>query len=605
MANIPIRDIPGAVVADPNPSNLIPMDNGTLMQKTTISNAAQMAIPLASQGEAEAGVNNFNRMSALRVKQSIASEVGVSIASAANGALAATAVQPDRTITAGTGLTGGGSLAANRTIALSGTSIASLALADTSVQPARTITAGTGLTGGGNLSANRTIALDANSIASLSLADTAIQPSSNRLLPSGGTTGQVLAKTSGTNYAVGWSNAGSGDMTKAVYDPNSVNYDAFSRNSQIRLKWFGAAGNDSADDNTPFANFIAAAAGATYEYDAIMDAGTYRINAAHQLLNPDGRLYGQGRATVKYVGGAVTGVLKVSDASQPRYRQTLRDFTIQGNANSQILLQIDRVNQIIVDNINLRDAHPGNAAMQTISCVSGEFRNIKCSFAGHPFTISTPLNGLTCGTGTTSSTQTIDCTFTNLIVEGVGGNGIGLINAWDNTFVGGTSEGNTGWGVRILDYCERNLFINMFFEHNTAGDIWIEGHQNIFLQCEFTSDGAAFGNNSSIFVNGGDYNKFIGGRIKKISIDGGAVGTVLDGVSVDEISDAGTSTIIRNCRKWDGTKIPDKGPMAAQWGTTAERPTPLSTEYGRLYFNRTDNRLQAWNGSSWLTCTMT
>lgn len=82
------------------------------------------------------------------------------------------------TITAGTGLTGGGTLAANRTIALSSTSIASLALADTSVQPARVIAAGAGLTGGGDLSANRTVALNATSIASLAKADTAVQPGS-------------------------------------------------------------------------------------------------------------------------------------------------------------------------------------------------------------------------------------------------------------------------------------------------------------------------------------------------------------------------------------------------------------------------------------------
>lgn len=82
------------------------------------------------------------------------------------------------TITAGAGLTGGGTLAANRTIALSSTSIASLALADTSVQPARVIAAGAGLTGGGDLSANRTVALNATSIASLAKADTAVQPGS-------------------------------------------------------------------------------------------------------------------------------------------------------------------------------------------------------------------------------------------------------------------------------------------------------------------------------------------------------------------------------------------------------------------------------------------
>lgn len=80
------------------------------------------------------------------------------------------------TVSAGTGLTGGGDLSANRSIALDSTSVASLGKADTAVQPTRSITAGTGLTGGGDLSANRTIALDSAAIASLGKADTAVQP---------------------------------------------------------------------------------------------------------------------------------------------------------------------------------------------------------------------------------------------------------------------------------------------------------------------------------------------------------------------------------------------------------------------------------------------
>lgn len=47
--------------------------------------------------------------------------------------------------------------------------------ADTAVQPARSVASGTGLTGGGDLSADRTIALNASSVASLALADTALQ----------------------------------------------------------------------------------------------------------------------------------------------------------------------------------------------------------------------------------------------------------------------------------------------------------------------------------------------------------------------------------------------------------------------------------------------
>ena len=55
-----------------------------------------------------------------------------------------------RTITAGDGLSGGGNLTANRTLAVD----------STVVRTSRTLTAGTGITGGGDLSANRSFAFD-------------------------------------------------------------------------------------------------------------------------------------------------------------------------------------------------------------------------------------------------------------------------------------------------------------------------------------------------------------------------------------------------------------------------------------------------------------
>lgn len=61
--------------------------------------------------------------------------------------------------------------------------------ADTAVQPARQVGAGTGLTGGGDLSADRTLALSSGSIASLAKADTAVQP---------GALGTAAAKNTGT-----------------------------------------------------------------------------------------------------------------------------------------------------------------------------------------------------------------------------------------------------------------------------------------------------------------------------------------------------------------------------------------------------------------------
>lgn len=51
----------------------------------------------------------------------------------------------------------------------------------------------------------------------------------SQAVPAGGATGQVLAKVSGGNYDLEWSDAGSGDMAKAVYDPQGIEADAFDR----------------------------------------------------------------------------------------------------------------------------------------------------------------------------------------------------------------------------------------------------------------------------------------------------------------------------------------------------------------------------------------
>ncbi|MCH8491437.1 MAG: hypothetical protein LAT81_16140 [Oceanicaulis sp.] len=87
-----------------------------------------------------------------------------------------------RTLTAGDGLSGGGNLTANRSLAVDGSVVRTgrtiaagdglsgggtlaadraLAVDSSVVRTARTITAGTGLSGGGNLSANRTLSFDA------------------------------------------------------------------------------------------------------------------------------------------------------------------------------------------------------------------------------------------------------------------------------------------------------------------------------------------------------------------------------------------------------------------------------------------------------------
>lgn len=244
MANIPIRDIPGAI-GTPNQSTLLAMDNGIDMQRVTVQAVVEAGRPVASQSEAEAGENNSKVMSSLRVAQAIES-VGADFY-----------VPLGRQVTAGTGLANGGTLADDIELALNSTSIASLALADSAVQPGdlgalalldtvnnanwsgADLAIENGGTGASSASAARTnlglgtaATTDATAYATAAqgaTADTAIQPGDDELVIAGGTTGQVLAKASNADYDTEWTAAGVGDMLSATYDPQEIEADAFDR----------------------------------------------------------------------------------------------------------------------------------------------------------------------------------------------------------------------------------------------------------------------------------------------------------------------------------------------------------------------------------------
>lgn len=96
MADIRINDLP--LEENPNSSEFLAID-GASTKKATIKKVVDSGAPVASQAEAQAGTDAVKRMTPLTTKQSIASEVGVTLASAANGALASTALQPGEAAT--------------------------------------------------------------------------------------------------------------------------------------------------------------------------------------------------------------------------------------------------------------------------------------------------------------------------------------------------------------------------------------------------------------------------------------------------------------------------------------------------------------------------
>ena len=91
MAIVRINDLPEAV--SPAPTQNVAID-GAETERVTIQALVDLVAPVATEAEAIAGTNNTARMTPLRTKQSIASEVGVTIASSAQGDKADSALQP-------------------------------------------------------------------------------------------------------------------------------------------------------------------------------------------------------------------------------------------------------------------------------------------------------------------------------------------------------------------------------------------------------------------------------------------------------------------------------------------------------------------------------
>jgi hypothetical protein len=90
-----------------------------------------------------------------------------------------------------------------------------------------------------------------------------------------------------------------------------------------------------------------------------------------------------------------------------------------------------------------------------------------------------PLKGLY-ATQRGSNELTSACTFLNPIFEAVTGDGIYLDYAQLNTFLGGTSEGNGGFGINLTANSLRNKFYGIDLESNTSGSLQDAGTDNSF-----------------------------------------------------------------------------------------------------------------------------
>ena len=118
MVDIRPKDLPGASLPLGASNKLIVDQDVGGVNNVTPFDLVESVAPVATQSEAQTGTDNIKRMTALRVKQSIQSQIGITLASYEQGQLADNAVPKTRTVTAGDNIDGGGTLENNITISL-------------------------------------------------------------------------------------------------------------------------------------------------------------------------------------------------------------------------------------------------------------------------------------------------------------------------------------------------------------------------------------------------------------------------------------------------------------------------------------------------------
>lgn len=131
-------------------------------------------------------------------------------------------------------------------------------------------------------------------------------------VPVGGATGQVLAKVSGGDYDLGWSDAGSGDMAKAVYDPQAIEADAFARANHTgtqTLSTISDAGTMAAEEAADYTKTVDLAAvalsGAYSDLSGAPSLATVATTGAYSDLSGTPTLGGAAALNVGTTAGTV------------------------------------------------------------------------------------------------------------------------------------------------------------------------------------------------------------------------------------------------------------------------------------------------------------
>ena len=345
----------------------------------------------------------------------------------------------------------------------------------------------------------------------------------------------LLAGSTGSTL-VGFTQTGPG-TTRTVQSKLSDSYSVAD---------FGFLPSASAAANTTaFANAFSVSKQLT------IPAGTYNVTSLPNFAVQGARIQGIGRVVLN-ITGAGPGL--VIDA---------------GAAPSTTVVQDIVIDNLTIDGVN---SASGNVGVFIRGITHSEFNRLRpinwigsamyCSFmvsnSFYDFCYSGNEAGITVLTATglslnarNAGEQCADCTWINPVIEGATTYGIDIASGVNNTFVGGTVEGNgyiatgSGGAINLSSGAGQNTFTSTFLEANgISGDattfhIKDAGVRNSFYNINADATLSPW----IILLSGSNSSFFSGGQIANLRIDAGASNTVTIAMAyTGAITNNGTAT---------------------------------------------------------------
>jgi len=334
----------------------------------------------------------------------------------------------------------------------------------------------------------------------------------------------------------------------------------------VSLKQFGAKGDGTTNDTISFAA-AKAWASSNLPTTLYIPKGVYVCSTLGNMAYSGLSLIGESdRQSVLKVTGS--GVAFLADAfssgsgSDPFVQAcNLTNITVEGNSTTTNIFQVQGLARCSWTNVTARVAEPtAGIGFSFKGFMLSKFEKLMCS-TDYSTMSTKPYEGLKLDEGRRAGVSIGNCSnnvFTACYFEGLS-IGIRMLLGDQNTFIGGSPESCSVYGLVVGTGSRYNTFIGTGFENISAtADISDAGQHTQFINCYSSKSIILQGRNS----------KVSGGFFERIEIQGGAVKNCIENVTYNHWTsgaggyfDSGTATEWKNLYDEDSLayKYPLKG----------------------------------------------